>query len=117
MPKTILHIFLSFLLLLSLTGVSTAATACIPFQKMQQAEQLTNEKCCEVTKELKKLDIDLSSDRNSVSVPEIDFIPVSLINFSFDPNVARLLFERSELEYQQPLQSRDIPVLNQNFRI
>ena len=117
MIKNITHIFLSFLLLLSLTGVSSAKTVCAPSFDTQQVEELAGEKCCLVTKEFKKLDTAISSDRASVASPEIDFISVSFIDSDNDCKVAMQALQHSDQLYQSPLNTKDIPVLNQNFRI
>ena len=117
MLKNSLHIVLSFLLLLALTGVSTANITCSSDQEEQQMEAMTSDECCLLTKEFQKLTIAISSERASIVTPEADFIPASLINSDLDFNVAMQHVQHSELLYQTPLRILDIPVLNQNFRI
>ncbi|WMJ72619.1 hypothetical protein RCC89_05505 [Cytophagaceae bacterium ABcell3] len=124
MLKKTFHIALSLVLLVTVTGVSTANMICnfsaedeVACLSEIETKDCASQECCEFSIEHKKLEADLSDEKEEAEAPEVVIATVPLFNAVPDLKVTMRYKSHGELIYKTDAQPEDINVLNQNFRL
>lgn len=115
-----LHIVVSFILLLSVTGIAVSKGYCAMNTCLEKCASAccTPDKdgCTDETTEYLNLDSDLIAGDHSVKLPSFELLFVTILDY-LENSVAMLSIRHSEPFYRNPLITVDIPVEVRCFRI